>query len=150
MVGDAPTHWPFTSHSACSIFNVSQLTAAHWVISQECYTCNHSSLANTCSGCAFVRSRGGALTVAVNETGVAAAAGAVSVFHGQATCPVEPTGLLCHLGQPVHLPHFPGAHEAQPESGGRSGDQQASLAVVHQRDGHSGVSAAGPPAHLSG
>lgn len=26
---DAPTHWPFTSCSGCSIFNVSQLTAAH-------------------------------------------------------------------------------------------------------------------------
>jgi len=26
---DAPTHWPFTSCLACSIFNVSQLTAAH-------------------------------------------------------------------------------------------------------------------------
>lgn len=26
---DAPTHWPFTSSLACSIFNVSQLTAAH-------------------------------------------------------------------------------------------------------------------------
>lgn len=26
---EAPTHWSFTSRSACSIFNVSQLTAAH-------------------------------------------------------------------------------------------------------------------------
>lgn len=26
---EAPTHWPFTSCLACSIFNVSQLTAAH-------------------------------------------------------------------------------------------------------------------------
>lgn len=29
MEKDAPTHWPFTSCSACLIFNVSQLTAAH-------------------------------------------------------------------------------------------------------------------------
>lgn len=29
MERDAPTHWPFTSRLACSIFNVSQLTAAH-------------------------------------------------------------------------------------------------------------------------
>lgn len=26
---DAPTHWPLTSCLVCSIFNVSQLTAAH-------------------------------------------------------------------------------------------------------------------------
>lgn len=114
MRRDAPTHWPFTSCLACSIFNVSQLTAAHWVISKECYTCNHSSLASTCFGCTVVEFRGCqtrqgegvgrgaggrglvALTVPVTECGVIGVTGVVSVFHREAAGPLQPAGFLCH------------------------------------------------------
>lgn len=154
---EAPTHWPFTSCLACSIFNVSQLTAAHtgslvrnathattpaWQAHALVVLLLSTGLPNT------PKRRGDgevALTVPVTECGIT---GVVSVFHREATCPLEPAGLFCHPWSPAHVAQVPGAHEAQSQSGGLGGRQQASLAVVYQWDRHSSDSAMGPPTDL--
>lgn len=101
---DAPTHWPFTSCLACSIFNVSQLTAAH-----------AGSLVKNATHATTPAWRAHALVVLLSRTGLpntprAKGAGGrgvggrrgVSVLHGEA-------GLLCRV---------PGAHEAPSRSRG--------------------------------
>lgn len=138
---DAPTHWPFTSCSGCSIFNVSQLTAAHtgslvrnathattpaWQAHALVVLLLSSGLPNTPRGRGEV-----ALTVPVTECGITGVTGVVSVFHRKATCPLEPAGLFC---RPWSLPHpaqVSRPHQAQSQSRGLSGGQQASLAVVY-------------------
>lgn len=106
---DAPTHWPFTSLSVCSIFNVSQLTAAHtgslvrnathattpdWQAHASVVLLLSSGLPNT--------PRGGvvALMLTVTECG---GTGVVSVFHWKAMCPLELAGLF---RRPRSLPHL--------------------------------------------
>lgn len=83
--------------------------------------------------------RGVGVTLTVPETGIIGVTGVVSVFHRQAACPLQPAGFFGHPWQPV-----PGDHEAESLSGGLSGGQQASLAVVYQWNGHRGDST-GPP-----
>lgn len=144
---DAPTHWPFTSRSACSIFNVSQLTAAHtgslvrnathattpdWQAHALVVLLLSAGLPNTLR----VRGMWGdvALTLPLTGCGVTGLTGVVSVFHRQATGSLEPADLFCHPWRPAYLARVLGAHEAQSQSGGLSGGQQASLAVVYQTD----------------
>lgn len=144
---DAPTHWPFTSRSACSIFNVSQLTAAHtgslvrnathattpdWQAHALVVLLLSAGLPNTLR----VRGMWGdvALTLPLTECGVTGVTGVVSVFHRQATGSLEPADLFCHPWRAAYLAWVLGAHEAQSQSRGLSGGQQASLAVVYQTD----------------
>lgn len=141
---DAPTHWPFTSLSACSIFNVSQLTAAHtgslvrnathatipdWQAHASVVLLLSSGLPNT------PRGRGGvvevALTLPVTECGGTGATGVVSVFHRKATCPLELAGLFRQPRSLPHLAQVSRAHGAQSERRGLSGRQEASFAVVY-------------------
>lgn len=145
--GDAPAHCPFTSCSACSIFNASQLTAAHtgslvrnathattpaWQARALVVLLLSTGLPNT------PRGRGLALTVPVAEFGVIGVTGVVSVFHREATCPLEPAGLFCYPWSPPHLALVPRANVAQSQSRGLSGGLQASFAVVYQQYRHRG------------
>lgn len=142
----APAHWPFTSCSACSIFNVSQLTAAHtgslvrnathattpaWQAHALVVLLSSAGLPNT-SG---EEGGGAALTLPVtSDCGGFAVILAVAVFDRKAERPLQTPCLFCLPGFSAHLAQVPGAYDAQPRGRGLSDGQQASLAVVDQWD----------------
>lgn len=143
---DAATRWPFTSPAACSIFNVSQLTAA--LAGSLVRNATHASVAwqaHASDGVVVAphghqtKHRGGrrGLTVLVTERGVTGVTGVVSVFHWKTACPLDPAGFSCRRCRRRSWPaprrdhRGSGAHRAQPQSRGHGGGQQAPFAVVH-------------------
>lgn len=79
-----------------------------------------------------------ALPVPVTERDATAGAGVVSVFHREAARPLQPAGLFRSAQPLAGLGRLP-----------RAG-QQASLAIVYERDGHSSGSTAASLADLWG
>lgn len=137
---DAPTQWPFTSCSACSIFNVSQLTAVHtgslvrnatqattpaWQAHALVVLLSSLGLPHTPRGGGGV---GVALTMPVIQYGVI---GVVSVFHWKAPCPLEPARLFLSARSLPELVRVARVHGAQSQRRGLSRGQQASLPVVY-------------------
>lgn len=146
---------PFTSCSACSIFNVSQLTAAH--TGSLVKNATHASTPGCQAHASVVPLRtgpantlgGGSLTLPLTDC-VSGETRVVSVFHWQAARPLEPAGLFGHPVYPADLGQVSGANEAQFQGGGLLQRPQAARTVVDQRDRHSGSSTVGPSTDLGG
>lgn len=141
---DAATRWPFTSPAACSIFNVSQLTAA--LAGSLVRNASHASAVAWQAHASCCRARwppnqtlwrgSGGLTVLVTERGVTGVTGVVFVFHWKTVRPLDPVDFSCcrchcrHSGSwPPPRRDYRDTH--RPQSRGDGGVQQAPLAVVH-------------------